>query len=146
MVYFFAIRRNIFQVSFLQSERALVMSHLGKGLRLIETKVKLDDVEPLTKLNKNLRLMIHRRETNTLDTLYLERRGKYLDRELLEKIARGHLSVPQQTSSAASASASSSTSSVPSPSTKYAIRPKKTIKDTNAVPLSSPSSEPTQTQ
>lgn len=136
MVYFFAIRRNIFQVSILKSERALVLSHLGRGLRLVESKVKLDDIEPLTKLNKNLRLMINRRETNTLDTLYLERRGKYLDRELLEKVARGQLSQPSQ------APMSAATATSPAP-TKYAIRPKKVIKD---APSSAPSEEKQTTQ
>lgn len=123
LVYFFAIRRNVFKVSFLKSEGQLVLSHLGKSLKVIETKVKLEDIEPVSRLNKNIRLLIHQRQTNTLDTIYLDRKGKYLNRSLLEDIAKGVLS-PKPASPSPSQFVPNH---APTPG-KYAINRKKMIK------------------
>lgn len=127
MVYFFAIRRNIFQVSILKNEREIILKHLGRSLQLVETKVKLDDIEPIARLSKNLRMLVHQRKTSTLDTFYLERRGKYLDRNLLEEIAKGVHTRSGFTPSSASVG-TNSTVQAPAPG-KYAIRPKKIVKD-----------------
>lgn len=132
IVYFFAIRRNIFQVSILKNERQLLLKHLGKNLALVETKVSLDDIEPVARLSKNLRMLIHQRSTNTLDTFYLERQGKYLDRNLLEEIAKGVHSKPTPTSSFQPGANAPSTGGVNPTPNKYAVRPKKIIKDTGS--------------
>jgi hypothetical protein len=138
LAYFYAIRRNIFQVSVLKESRQLVLSHLGKGLSLVETKIKFDDIEPISRLSKNLRIMLHNRSTNTLDTIYLERRGKYLNRQFLEEIAKGvHTKAAE-----ASAEAATKTSG-PAPS-KYVIR-KKTVssKPTESTSPTNPETPPT---
>lgn len=127
LAYFFAIRRNVFKVSFLKSERQLVLSHLGKSLRMIETKVKLEDVEPVSRLNKNIRLLIHQRQTSTLDTIYLDRKGKYLNRSLLEDIAKGIFS-PKPATPNPSLFTNNPT---PTPG-KYTINRKKMIKTDDA--------------
>ena len=132
LAYFYAIRRNVFQVSILKESRQLVFKHLGKGLSLVETKIKLDDIEPISRISKNLRIMINNRSTNTLDTIYLERRGKYLNRQFLEEIAKGvHTKSPEVAAAAAVKPAAGTPG-------KYVIR-KKTV---SAKPAESTTSTP----
>lgn len=131
IVYFFAIRRNIFQVSILKNERQLLLKHLGKNLTLVESKVSLDDIEPVARLSKNLRMLIHQRSTGTLDTFYLERQGKYLDRQMLEEIAKGVHSKTATSTTAVPGASASATTAAPS---KYAIRPKKILKGAEEPP------------
>lgn len=122
MVYWFAIRRNIFEVAILRSERQLVLRHLSKTLQMVETKVSLDDIVPVGTIRRNLRLLVNKRETSTMDSVYLERRGKYFNRPLLEEIAKGlHSNV------AVNVAESASKTSIVTPG-KYAVR-KKTIKN-----------------
>ena len=138
IVYFFAIRRNIFQVSLLKNERQLLLKHLGKNLSLVESKVSLDDIEPVTRLSKNIRMLIHQRKTGTLDTFYLERQGKYLDRNLLEEIAKGIHSKPVNPPSAPFNPSTVASSATPG---KYAIRPKKVVKDIPSTPEQPPTTQ-----
>lgn len=123
MVYFFAIRRNIFEVSILRHQRQLILKHLGKSLSVMESKVSLDEIEPVTRLSKHLRLIVRHPETGALDTLYLNRSGKYLNRDLLEQISKGYLS------KTASQEVDETATNIAATARKYAIRPKRLIKD-----------------
>lgn len=122
MVFFFAVRRNIFKVTLLRDQRQLALEHLGKSLQMVETRVSLNDIHPLARLGRNLRLLINNPTTNFLDTVYLNRAGKYHNRELMEEIVKGKLSEKPQNV------VESESSEIPKPApSKYTIARKKLL-------------------
>lgn len=97
--YSFLLRRNIFAVTYAKDQGLIKLSHLSKSLKLKEQLVSLDRIVPVLKQGKNLKIQVKDEKygEHLIHSLFLNRRGNYLNRKCLENIVKG-LETPKKAS------------------------------------------------